>query len=178
MFGMKSSSAEPDAIELLKADHDEVDAMFKEYETLQENGTTTARKMLVIRICNALTVHATMEEEIFYPAARLTGSVDKALVDEAAVEHQTLKDIIARLQAAPVSDPLYDAGVKVLGEYTKHHVNEEENELFPQMKKSGEDLVELGRRLQARKDALEATARRGSKSSARRAADTAPQPRA
>ncbi|HEV8501526.1 MAG TPA: hemerythrin domain-containing protein [Casimicrobiaceae bacterium] len=178
MFGIKSSSDEPDAIELLKADHHEVDAMFKEYETLQKNGTTTARKTLVTRICNALTVHATMEEEIFYPAARRAGSVDKRLVDEAAVEHQTLKDIIARLQAAPVADPLYDAGVKVLGEYTHHHVKEEENELFPQMKKSGEDLVELGRRLQARKEALEASRSHGSKASAKRSADTASQPRA
>ena len=168
MFGFRSPSDEPDAIERLKADHDEVDAMFKEYEALKKNGNATARKTLVTRICNALTVHATMEEEIFYPAARRVESVEKDLVDEAAVEHQTLKDIIARLQSAPVSDPLYDAGVKVLGEYTKHHVKEEENELFPQMQKSGADLAELGRRLQARKAALEAATGK-SKAAAKRA---------
>jgi hemerythrin superfamily protein len=178
MFGIKPSSDEPDAIELLKADHKEVNAMFEEYEALKENGNTTARKTLVIRICNALTVHATMEEEIFYPAARRAGNVDKDLVDEAAVEHQTLKDIIARLQAAPVSDPLYDAGVKVLGEYTRHHVKEEESELFPQMKKSGEDLAELGRRLQVRKDVLESKAARGSNSSVKRMPDKVRQARA
>lgn len=178
MFGFKPSSDGPDAIELLKADHDEVEAMFNEYETLIESGKTTERKTLVTRICNALTVHATMEEEIFYPAARRAGTVDKDLVDEAAVEHQTLKDIIARLHAAPVSDPLYDAGVKVLSEYTKHHVREEENELFPQMKKSGEDLAELGRRLQARKESLEAKTGRGSKTGTQRAPGTASHARA
>jgi len=143
-----------DAIGLLKADHKAVDQMFKEYEELKTGGKA-AKVRVAMRICDALTVHATIEEEIFYPAARLHGEDVRDLVDEAAVEHQTLKDIIARLRAAPSSDPLYDAGVKVLSEYVKHHVKEEENELFPKVRKSNADLVALGERLAARKAALE-----------------------
>ena len=143
-----------DAISLLKADHKAVDQMFKEYEELKTGGKA-AKVRVAMRICDALTVHATIEEEIFYPAARLHGEDVRDLVDEAAVEHQTLKDIIARLRAAPSSDPLYDAGVKVLSEYVKHHVKEEENELFPKVRKSNADLVALGERLASRKAELE-----------------------
>jgi len=143
-----------DAISLLKADHKAVDQMFKEYEELKTGGKA-AKVRVAMRICDALTVHATIEEEIFYPAARLHAEDVRDLVDEAAVEHQTLKDIIARLRAAPSSDPLYDAGVKVLSEYVKHHVKEEENELFPKVRKSNADLVALGERLASRKAELE-----------------------
>jgi len=145
---------ENDAISLLKADHKAVDQMFKEYEALKTGGKA-AKVRVAMQICDALTVHATIEEEIFYPAARLHGAEVRDLVDEAAVEHQTLKDIIARLRAAPSSDPLYDAGVKVLSEYVKHHVKEEENELFPKVRKSNADLVAIGERLAARKAELE-----------------------
>ena len=133
MFG-KTSSENTNAIELLKRDHDDVDKLFSQYEDSKETDDDDAEKeLLVTQICDALTVHAQVEEEIFYPAARraLDGDEGKDLLDEAAVEHQTLKDLIARLEAAPTDDPLYDAGVKVLSEYVKHHVKEEENELFP-----------------------------------------------
>jgi hemerythrin superfamily protein len=153
MFGIGES--EHDAISVLKSDHKAVDELFKEYEERKKDGKAAAKVKIAIQICDALTVHAAIEEEIFYPAARHHADDVRDLVDEAAVEHQTLKDIIARLQAAPSSDPLYDAGVKVLSEYVKHHVEEEESELFPKVRKSDLDLVALGERLLARKTELQ-----------------------
>jgi len=145
-----------DAVQLLTADHAEVSALFRKYDKIADaHAPASDRQAHAEQICTLLTVHATIEEEIFYPAARLHGEDVRDLVDEAAVEHQTLKDIIARLRAAPSSDPLYDAGVKVLSEYVKHHVKEEENELFPKVRKSNADLVSLGERLAARKAELE-----------------------
>lgn len=155
MFGFNEPLRHPDAIDLLESDHDEVDALFEEYETRKDEGDAAAKGDLARRICEALTVHATIEEEIFYPAVRGSEKDANELVDEAAVEHQSLKDIIGRLESAPVHDPLYDAGVKVLSEYVKHHVKEEEKELFPKVKAMGLDLVALGARMQARKDALQ-----------------------
>ena len=157
MFG-NTSSETTNAIELLKRDHDDVDTLFSQYEDSKETNDDDAKEMLVTQICDALTVHAQVEEEIFYPAARraLDGDEGKDLLDEAAVEHQTLKDLIARLEAAPTDDPLYDAGVKVLSEYVKHHVREEESELFPQVKRSDLDLDAMGVALRARKSELTA----------------------
>ena len=161
MFGFNESTQTRDAIELLKADHDEVDTMFKQYEELKEDGRPAEKQDLAQRICDALTVHATIEEEIFYPTVRRERGETGDLVDEARVEHQSLKDIIGRLEAAPPSDPLYDAGVKVLSEYVKHHVREEENELFPKVRKLDIDLDALGARMQARKDELNGEAAQG-----------------
>jgi len=152
MFGF--GTTENDAIELLKSDHKEVDELFADYEARKEEGKGTGKAMIAQQICEALTVHATIEEEIFYPAVRRRVKNAASLVDEAAVEHQTLKDIIARLQVAPVDDPLRDAGVKVLSEYVKHHVKEEESELFPKVRASDLDLEALGDELRLRKAAL------------------------
>ena len=166
MFGNTSTEI-TNAIELLKRDHDDVDTLFSQYEDSKETADDDAKEMLVTQICDALTVHAQVEEEIFYPAARraLDGDEGKDLLDEAAVEHQTLKDLIARLEAAPTDDPLYDAGVKVLSEYVKHHVKEEENELFPKVKSSQMDLEAIGRQLADRKAELMARgARQGRRS--------------
>ena len=163
MFGTSSESV--NALDLLKRDHDEVDAMFRQFEDMKDDGDAAAKESLVEKICDALTVHAQIEEEIFYPAARraLQQEEGKDLLDEAAVEHQTLKDLVGRLESAPIDDPLYDAGVKVLSEYVKHHVKEEEKELFPKVKSSGLDLADLGGKLEARKTQLQARAGRGSR---------------
>jgi len=167
MFGNTSSEI-TNAIELLKRDHDDVDTLFSQYEDSKETNDDDAKEMLVTQICDALTVHAQVEEEIFYPAARraLDGDEGKDLLDEAAVEHQTLKDLIARLEAAPTDDPLYDAGVKVLSEYVKHHVKEEENELFPKVKSSQMDLEAVGRQMADRKAELSARGARQDRRSA------------
>ena len=164
MFGTTSSEC-VNALDLLKRDHDEVDAMFRQFEDMKDDGDAAAKESLVEKICDALTVHAQIEEEIFYPAARraLQQEEGKDLLDEAAVEHQTLKDLVGRLESAPIDDPLYDAGVKVLSEYVKHHVKEEEKELFPKVKSSGLDLADLGGKLEARKTQLQARAGRGSR---------------
>src|SRR5262245_57726333 len=150
----RAKSSQDDAIKLLKADHKEVSDLFEKYE----NGRlSTDRKMaLAKQICLALTVHAQIEEEIFYPAAR-EASIREGddLLDEAEVEHGSIKELVAAIEnASPDDDDLFDARVKVLGEYVKRHVKEEENELFPKIRKSDMDLEEIGARLGARKEEL------------------------
>lgn len=100
-----------------------------------------------------LTVHATIEEEIFYPAA-YEALDDDDLLDEAEVEHASAKALIAEIEASQVGEPLFDAKVTVLGEYIDHHVQEEEKELFPECRASGMDLKALGEQLAARKAEL------------------------
>jgi hemerythrin superfamily protein len=140
-----------DAIALLKADHKEVSDMFEKFESAR----TATKQKLAQKICQALTVHAQIEEEIFYPAAREALGEDGAdLLDEAEVEHNSLKELIANIEGATPGDALFDAHVKVLGEYTKHHVKEEQNELFPKCRKSEMDLVAIGEQLAARKQEL------------------------
>lgn len=149
-----TKSDTPDAIKLLTADHREVKAMFQEYQSLVDHeALEDERQALAEAICDALTIHATLEEEIFYPEAK---SVIKEpeLIGEATVEHASAKDLIAQIREADPGDELYDAKVKVLGEYIDHHVKEEESELFPQCRRGKLDLDALGERLAARKAEL------------------------
>ena len=151
---MADTKREKDAVKLLTADHKEVKALFKDYDKLAESGAKAQeRETLARQICLMLTVHATTEEEIFYPAAR-KAIKEKDLLDEAEVEHASAKELIAQIESSTPSDPLYDAKVKVLGEYIDHHVKEEENELFPKVQKSKADLAALGEEIAARKDEL------------------------
>lgn len=139
-----------DAIALLKADHKEVAGMLEKFETAR-----STKEKLAQQICTALTVHAQIEEEIFYPAAReALGDEGEDLLDEAKVEHETLKELIGKIEGSGSDDDLFEAHVKVLGEYVKHHVKEEEGELFPKLRKSDMDLVEIGAQLAARKKEL------------------------
>jgi len=150
---VRSSAAKMDAIKLLKSDHAEVAEMFDKYE----NGRVPkARKAaLAQKICAALTVHAQIEEEIFYPAAREAGGKEvEDMLNEAEVEHGSVKELIAALEAGSPEDQLFDAQVKVMSEWVKHHVKEEENELFPKIRKSGMDLEEVGAQLAQRKAEL------------------------
>ena len=125
--------------------------MFKQYDKLaQSESEESERQELASMICAELTAHATAEEEIFYPAARkVLEEVD--LMDEAEVEHATAKDLIAQIQEASPEDELFDAKVKVLGEYINHHVQEEEGEMFPKVRKAKLDTVALGEQIAARK---------------------------
>ena len=150
----KTNSAPKDAIALLKADHEAVSQLFDEYEKTR---SVAIKKALVSEICTALSVHAQIEEEIFYPAVK-SASKDKLLVPEATVEHSGVKDLIAQLQGAEPDGEMYDAKVKVLSEYVKHHVKEEQNEMFPKAKALSLDVVELGTRLAAREEDLLAQA--------------------
>src|SRR5687767_13691195 len=139
-----------DAIKLLKSDHDEVEELFAQYEK-QKNKNGGTKGDLIDKICTALTVHAQIEEEIFYPAVREAFPKLSALLEEANVEHGSAKDLIAQIEEGDAEDEHFDAMVTVLGEYIKHHVREEQNELFPQISDTKVDLQELGERLEARK---------------------------
>lgn len=148
-----SSRSSHDAIVLLTEDHKAVKKLFKEFEKIQDSDDVTAKRALVEQICNALTVHAEVEEEIFYPAAR-AAIKDDDLLDEATVEHASAKDLIAQLESMDPADAMYDAKVTVLGEYIDHHVQEEEGEMFPKVKKAKLDLAALSDEMQERKEAL------------------------
>ena len=146
-----STSASGDAVALLTNDHADVAELFEEYEALVESDAGDDRRQaLAERICALLTAHATVEEEIFYPAARQALD-EQDLLDEAEVEHATAKDLVEQIQSMEPDDDLYDAKVKVLGEYVNHHVQEEEGELFPKCKSSEMDLDQLGEAINARK---------------------------
>jgi hemerythrin superfamily protein len=143
-----------DAIKLLKADHDEVEALFAQYEK-QKKKDGSERPELIEKICMALTVHARIEEEILYPAARNALEADgEDLLDEAEVEHASIKSLVEQLEVMSWDDELRDAKVKVLSEYVKHHVKEEETEMFPKIRKTDLDLEALGTELAERKAEL------------------------
>ncbi len=147
----RTGQRDPLAVRLLKQDHREVEGWFDEYEQLEED----AEKLeLFNKIALALKVHTQIEEEIFYPEER--GQVEDDMLDEAFVEHDGAKKLIAEIEAMEPNDEFYDAKVKVLGEYIKHHVKEEEQPggIFAQAKKGDEDLDAMGERLKLRKEQL------------------------
>ena len=139
-----------EATALLRADHKSVSALFAEYEKTR---LTEKKKQLVSKICTELSVHAQVEEEIFYPAVK-SALKDKVLIPEATVEHATLKALIAEVEGVDPDGEMFDAKVKVMAEYVKHHVKEEQNEMFPKAKSSRLDMMELGAALAARKAEL------------------------
>ena len=142
------------AIAMLIEDHEHVKSMFEHYETLGERALATKKK-LATTICNELTKHATVEEEIFYPAMVAAGNKDdKDLLDEAVVEHASAKDLIAQIMEMEASEELFDAKVKVLSELIEHHVKEEEGEMFPKARKLKLDLDALGNQMAERKAEL------------------------
>jgi hemerythrin superfamily protein len=141
-----------EATSLLRADHKLVNDLFAEYEKSRSN---VRKKQIVSTICKELTIHAQIEEEIFYPAVK-AALKDKELIPEATVEHATLKDLIAQVKDVDPDGEIFDAKIKVLSEYVKHHVKEEQNEIFPKAKESSLDLVEMGAQLAERKAELAA----------------------
>jgi hemerythrin superfamily protein len=148
----KKSSAQ-DAISLLKADHRQVEAWFAEFEGARG---ASKKQQLASRICEALTIHTTIEEEIFYPAF-LEATEDKDIHHEAVVEHDGAKQLIAQIEGMAPEDDYFDAKVTVLSEMIKHHVKEEEKPggMFAEAKKSEMDLMALGAQLLARKRELQ-----------------------
>lgn len=146
----KRSAKAPDAIALLRADHKHVSELFAKYEGTRSLPT---KKALVAEICSELSVHAQLEDEIFYPAVQ-KALKDKVLVPEATVEHATLKDLIAQIEGVEPGGDMFEARVTVLSEYVKHHVKEEQSEMFPKAKASRLDMAELGAQLAARKQQL------------------------
>ena len=153
----KTSSSHSDAISLLKADHRQVEAWFSEFA---RSKNSAKKRQLTSNICEALTVHTTIEEEIFYPAF-LQATEDKDMHHEAVVEHAGAKQLIAQIQGMSPEDDYFDAKVTVLSEMIKHHVKEEEQPggMFAEAKKSDMDLTDLGERLRARKRELQSQAK-------------------
>lgn len=154
---MATTRTPADACSLLDADHRNVKKLFKEFETLAESKAKAApakRRELADQICLELTVHAQIEEEIFYPALR--GVIKgEDLLDEAEVEHASAKELIAQIRDGDENDPKWCARVIVLGEYIDHHVKEERNEIFVKARAARKlDLVAMRDELQARKDEL------------------------
>ena len=151
----KTTRSRNDATALLMKDHKDVKALFRRYEKMAKaEADGGERQQLANQICQMLTVHTTIEEEIFYPAVR-EADVDEDLLDEAEVEHASAKDLIGQIQSMSPEDDLYDAKVKVLGEYVNHHVEEEEGEMFPKARRAKVDFEGLGQQLKQRKQALE-----------------------
>lgn len=149
-----AAAAKKDATILLQRDHTEAHRLFKQYEKLAKaEAPATERKALAEQVCRLVTVHAQIEEEIFYPAAREAG-IEDDMMDEADVEHASAKDLIAQIQSMDPDEDHYDAKVKVLGEYIDHHVEEEESEMFPKCRKAGMDLPALAIQLAERKAEL------------------------
>ena len=147
----ETQAASPSAIDLLEQDHREVEEWFDEYDELKEDDNRKGQ--LAEKICLALKVHAQIEEEIFYPQAR-EATKDNDLIDEALVEHATVKKLIGEIEAMEVNEELYDAKMRVLGEMVKHHINEEEEELFPELEAAKMDLNAVGKEIAERKEEL------------------------
>ena len=148
----RASRAQPLALELLSSDHRKVEDLFEQFEQMKE-ADDASRIAIAQRICAELTIHAQVEEDLFYPWLR--ENLDETeMVAEAEVEHASLKQLIAEIEPVGEPDEAYDAKVKVLSEYVKHHVKEEENEIFEEVADEHEELDELGQEMAARKAEL------------------------
>jgi hemerythrin-like domain-containing protein len=163
----RNASAREQAIELLIDDHKQARKHFREFEKLDLGQDPQAVRELVTRLCDELEVHTQVEEELFYPAAReaLEKKSEADMVDEAEVEHASLKRLIAEIRAMSLQDPKFKATVTVLSEYVKHHVKEEEGEMFPQLARARIDwepllnqMLERHHDLMAEKGLAEASA--------------------
>lgn len=161
---------ENDAITLLTEDHKKVKTLFADFAKLAKtNASNTAKADVVHQICSALTMHAQLEEEIFYPAVR-AAIKDNDLMDEADVEHAEAKSLIAQLTTMKPTDDHYSAKVTVLGENVAHHVKEEESEMFPQAMKAKVDMTALGEAMANRVQELQAAMDKGSEIKAKKTA--------
>lgn len=148
----KRKSGPGNALDILKADHKKVSTLFAQYEKAKEDDER--KQELAGMACTELTIHAQIEEELFYPALR-DALDDEELLDEAEVEHGSVKELVSAIQSSGPDDRLYDANVKVLAEYVKHHVKEEESEIFPKARKAKDlDLMAMGEEMFRRKSQL------------------------
>jgi hemerythrin superfamily protein len=144
-----------DAIQVLTDDHRAVGKLFDAFEKTQKDDLD-AKATLVRRACEELTVHAMIEEELLYPAAQeALDQDDRPDVEEAYVEHYLVKVLIDKFTTLRAGEAGFDATFKVMSEMVRHHIEEEESDLFPKLRKSGADLDALGRKLMQRKEELE-----------------------
>ena len=151
---MAKARKKDDAIELLKQDHREVEALFKEFEKLEEDGAE-ALEQVIVTACTELKIHDKLEAEVFYPAVREHADDEvEDLLNEAEVEHTSVRSLIQTIEGMAAGDEKRNAHFTVLMEYVKHHVKEEEKEMFPKVKKLDLDLAELGLQMKERKAEL------------------------
>lgn len=148
------SAVEQEAVSMLMEDHKKVQELFRDFQKAHEQDDSETCQQIATLTCAELEVHATLEEEIFYPAAREALGDDEDLIDEAEVEHQSVKGLIANLRAMNAGDQKFAATFTVLAEYVKHHVTEEEGEIFPKVKKAKLDVHALGQDMASRKTQL------------------------
>jgi hemerythrin superfamily protein len=146
-----SSKSSKDALELLEEDHRKVEELFDEFDEME--GDNKRREQIAKQICRELTVHAQIEEEIFYPRAR-EATKDDELIDEAIVEHDSVKHLIEEIEEMKAGESLFDARIRVLEEMVKRHIQEEEEELFPELTSAGMDTKAVGQELSRRKQEL------------------------
>lgn len=145
-------SPEANAIDLLKQDHRKVEGLFKQFEQAKKGDEKIE---IAQQICQELTIHALVEEREFYPQLRDAFDTEgDDLIDEAEVEHRTLKQLIAEIDGSTADDRLFEANVTVLKEYVQHHVKEEENQIMPKARGTDLDLVAIGQRIQKLKERL------------------------
>ena len=146
----------PDAIDLLDADHLAVYAQFQSYgELVRTRAGALQRRALAEEICMELTIHARLEEELFYPAVR-EGLNDDELVDEAEDTHAGQRELIVQILSGSPDDPLYDARMAALADYVERHVRQEREQVFNRALASPLDLQALGRSITVRKEELRA----------------------
>ncbi len=170
-----SGSAPRKATDLLKEDHQKVKGLFKEFRGLEED-EDQEKGRLFEEIRRELTIHAKVEEEIFYPAVKKIPEAEaRRLVLEAGEEHAIVKTLLGQLESLDPGDEVFDAKMKVLMEGVEHHADEEESDMFPEARKGLDDdeLLELGRRIESRKNALLGSETRPARES-RRSAASAP----
>jgi hemerythrin superfamily protein len=141
-----------DAIDMLKHDHDKVERAFRDFDKMDRHDAEAVQR-LIGTVCDDLKVHTALEEEVFYPAVR-EAIGDEDMMNEAAVEHETARMLVDQLENMDYDDPNYFATFKVLGEYVRHHVKQEQSEMFPAAKRAHLDLVALGERMRARREEL------------------------
>lgn len=139
-----------DAIALLRADHDKVEDLFGRFDEIKYGRADAEKKRLVTDLCREIRMHAALEEEIFYPAVRAE-IADDDLMNEARVEHEGAKRLVAELEAMDPADEMLNAKMHVLCAYIKLHVREEEEDIFRKARESGMDLVALATRMRKRK---------------------------
>ncbi|MCM5677957.1 hemerythrin domain-containing protein [Schlegelella sp. S2-27] len=149
-----NASSRSEVFEMLKEDHKRAKKSFRDFSKLEQEGDEQACQQLAVQTCKELQLHMRLEEEVFYPAAR-SGLEEEDLIEEAEVEHGSAKTLIEQLQTLSPDDPKFAATFTVLGEYIKHHVKEEEGEMFEQLGRSKIDWDGVLEEMLARRMELE-----------------------
>ena len=147
----RSGGRQPEAIAMLIEDHQKVQKLFRQFEKTEN---AQQREQIAKQVCDELVVHTQLEEQVFYPAAR-QALEESELVNEATVEHQVANDLIEKLKGMNGGNGEYAATFTVLGEYVNHHISEEQDELFPAVRKSDLDFEALAEEMQQRKKELQ-----------------------